>query len=894
MYRIIILFLSLNSFLLALAQQASISGKVTDRLTGEEIVGAAVFIEGTTNGSATDFAGDFRIVGLKAGSYNIKCQSISYEPVTITNVAVEPGKETFVEFKISSAELNLKEVQVVGKVNRESEQMLLLQQKNAVMATQSIGFKELSRKGVSDAEGAVTKVAGISKQDGVKNVFVRGLGDRYNATTFNGFPIPSEDPEYKNVSLEFFSTDIIQSVAVNKVFNASNTADVGGANIDIVSKSLIGDSELEVSASAGINTKTFDASFLKSDAVNGFGFAQNTKGPSVNNGYGFKNKLNPSQQDLQIAQGYSLAGGKKFLLGNNNNPLTFYLVANYNKDFRYIEENVRNSTTTGTITKNQMGNKYEINTSHLMLANASYDFANKHNISYNAMIVHTNNHYLGDFYGKDSYFEDVEGNNGLLRRQQVNDNLLIVNQLMSNWNLVPRWEAQIGASYNNVTGIEPDRRINYLSQNGNALIPTKGTGAQQRYFSTLNENDLNLKAAVKYQLKDDRQDVSSLSVGYNMRSTNDDFEALEYDLSIINGLDLSDLNLDGFFNRANLNTLFMLDRNRDKYEVEKFIHSTYADLTYRFNDKWIVSAGLKADVVDLNVKYNVNRGATKGKSKIDDLYLLPNLNLKYSINDAHALRLGISKTYTLPQSKEISPFRYVGVNFRSQGNPNLKPSENYNLDLKWEFYMKPGELIAITGFYKYVADPISRIEIASAGGYLSYENIADKATIAGLELEMRKNIFQRTNNDENQDRQNKLSIGFNGSYIHTEAYVDLAAKQSELEGAAPFIVNFDLSHNLVNGERSYTNAIMLNYFSDRIYTIGTQGYQDIMEKGVPTLDFVSSTKLNRHFTVSLKARNLLNAKYQLTRDANGTQGTQVVLNDYKKGVNISLGLSYRF
>ena len=63
-------------------------------------------------------------------------------------------------------------------------------------------------------------MAGVSKQEGVKNVFVRGLGDRYNATTFNGFPIPSEDPEYKNISLDFFSTDIIQTVGVNKAFNA--------------------------------------------------------------------------------------------------------------------------------------------------------------------------------------------------------------------------------------------------------------------------------------------------------------------------------------------------------------------------------------------------------------------------------------------------------------------------------------------------------------------------------------------------------------------------------------------------------------------------------------------------------------------------------------------------
>ena len=33
--------------------------------------------------------------------------------------------------------------------------------------------------------------------------------------------------------------------------------------------------------------------------------------------------------------------------------------------------------------------------------------------------------------------------------------------------------------------------------------------------------------------------------------------------------------------------------------------------------------------------------------------------------------------------------------------------------------------------------------MASAGGYLSYENISDRATVAGVEVEIRKNLFVR-------------------------------------------------------------------------------------------------------------------------------------------------------
>ena len=91
-----------------------------------------------------------------------------------------------------------------------------MESKKAVSIKTTIGAKELATKGVSDAAGAVTKTAGVSK--GSKNVIVRGLGDRYNSTTMNGLPLPSEDPEYKNISLGFFDTSVIKNIGVNKVF----------------------------------------------------------------------------------------------------------------------------------------------------------------------------------------------------------------------------------------------------------------------------------------------------------------------------------------------------------------------------------------------------------------------------------------------------------------------------------------------------------------------------------------------------------------------------------------------------------------------------------------------------------------------------------------------------
>lgn len=891
-------FFCLLCVLPALAANIKIKGAVKDKLSKEPLIGATIRLVGTPAGAVTDMDGNFELnsTGVLEGLYDIEIKYVGYKTEVRRKVRVENGKLAILNLELETDAHELSDVVVVAKKNRENENMLLLEQQKAVIAVQAVSVKELSRKGVSDAEGAVTKVAGVSKQDGVKNVFVRGLGDRYNATTFNGFAVPSEDPEYKNISLDFFGTDIIQSVGVNKAFNAGGISDVGGATIDIVSKELIGSGNLNIGLSGGLNTQTVTADFLKQDGVNLLGFATTTE-PADENNWGFKNKLDPSKQSLQINRSYSISGGKRFHIGKDRNPLSFFLTAGHTTDYQFTDETIRNTTTSGTIYKDMTGKKYTENISQLALANVDYDMQNRHHMSYNFMMIHANVQSVGDYTGKNSIFSDDYDNQGFTRRQQANDNLLIVNQLMTNWGLTKTLSLDAGASYNIVKGNEPDRRINNITKAEEGYSLLRGN-SQQRYFSTLDEDDINVKAGLIYRLKDNVEEISNIRLGYTGRFVDDNFKATEYNLTVGHASSIPSLDnfsLDDYYNQQNLSSgWFAVQKNIDKYSVAKNIHSAYAEATYQFTPRWIVNVGMKYDNVDIQVDYNVNKGGSEGSNTIQKDFFLPSLNLKYNLSEKHSLRLGASKTYTLPQAKEISPYRYVGVNFNSQGNANLKPSDNYNVDLKWDFNPTPTELISLTAFYKLIKNPISRIEVASAGGYLSYENIADKAKVAGVEVEVRKNLFVRPLSSA-ANGMNKLSFGLNGSYIYTNAKMPLATVTtgSQLEGAAPWIANFDLSHNFTKGTHSFINTLVFNYVSDKIYTIGTQGYQDIIEQGMMTLDFVSQAKLNKYVSLTLKARNLLNPSYKLSRKANES-GEKVVLSDYKKGINISLGVSCTF
>ncbi len=877
------------------AQNGTIKGIIIDAGTNEPCIGASIVIEGTSKGVAADFDGNFILSHVPAGTHTLVASYVSYKTLT-KSVVVESGKETEVELLMSSDDLVLEAVEVVARANRENENYLLMEQKRALIATQAVGARELSRKGIGDAQAAVAQVSGISRQEGVKNVFVRGLGDRYNTTLFNGFPIPSEDPEYKNIALEFFGTDVIQSIGVNKVFSSSDYSDVGGAIINISSKELVGDAALGIDVSGGFNTSVTGVDFLHQDGSNYFGLT-NTKRP-LDNQFNFPNSLDPSVVSMPFNHGFGISGGKSFILGENNNPLSFFITASHSNDYSYTKETVRNSTTTGTIYQDQTGNKYSQNTSQLVLGNVTYGMNRKHNLEYNVMLIHANDQYVGEYRGYNERYQDSPDYIGFTRRQQTNDNLLLVNQLMSDWQLSKVLKLDAGVSYNMIKSFEPDRRQNSLSHQESGTYILTGGAEQRRSFSTLTDNDFNVKAGLTYKLKDRfASDNSALRIGYNGRFDKNEFEAFEYTFytTQTEEFDIENLKLDNVYNRQNLedNKFRMIDNNDipASYYVTKYIHSGYVEASYQLLNKLTGNIGFRMDKVDMSIDCRIPEFT--GIKEINKNYFLPDINLRYDINDKNSLRLGAGKTYTLPQAKEFSPYRYVNFSFSSAGDPNIQPSDNYNLDLKWDFYISSGELLSLTGFYKYIKNPIGRVDEGNSAGLLTYTNISDHATVGGVEMEVRKNIFNRFNTQLEQ--MNTLSVGLNASYIYTNLKLDIRnteARNSTLEGASPFLANMDVSYNYAQKDKNLIASLVFNYFSNRIHTLGAGGFKDIIEEGVPTLDFTSSYKFNKHFTVKVKAANLLNASYRLTRET--SSGEKIVLSEYKKGQNISLGISYEF
>lgn len=871
------------------AQTGVIKGYLFDSKTREALSGATITIESIATTVITDRDGRFTIHDIPGGAYQLSATYTSYEKLTRA-VVVIPDDTATIEVALTAESVLLNTVEIVARPNREMENILLNEQRKSLIATQVTGAQELSRKGAGDAEEALSKVSGISRQEGVKNVSVRGLGDRYNATLLNGMPVSSEDPEYKNISLSFFGADIIQTIGVNKVFSAKDNGDAGGAVINISSKELLNNQSLSLEIGEGLNSNTYRKTFLHPAGANFFGFA-NTRQPTPGK-FDFTNNLDPSRVQIPLNQSFRLSGGRRINIGEN--PLSLYVVSTHATKYSYTGETVRNMTTTGTIYQDQTGNKYSEQTNQLVLANLNYKMPKGHSIAYNFMMLHANDQYVGEYVGKHTEkHQDGDQDMGYLRRQQINDNLLLTHQLLSKWTLTERLSLVADGSFNSIKGMEPDRRENYLSKKTDGTYGLTGSNRQKRFFSELKEQDYNAKLVLHYKLKDVyNRNNSGIMFGYNSRLSDNNFDAKEYNFSAIPGAySIDHIALDELYNAANYGKgIFSIAEGpANSYSVNRNIQSLFAEGVFQLSSALTGSIGLRFDDVHIAVAYDVPGRADN--NKIVKTYYLPDFHLKYDLNDRQALRLSVSKTYTLPQSKEISPYQYVDIGFASEGNPNLRPSDNYNFDIKWECYPRSSELLSVAAFYKRIVNPIGRVDKGNSAGLLTYDNISKSADVMGMEAEVRKNIFSMA--DAKAKNTHKLSVGLNASFLDAAlilSVLNTPERKSGLEGAAPFILNTDVSYYYSGAKNSLTTTLVFNYFSNRIYTNGTLGYQDIIEEGIPTLDWVSSFKFNKNISLKLKAANLLNPDFNLTRKSN-INNEKIILNQYKKGIDLSLGIS---
>ncbi len=888
--------------------QQQIKGTIYEEVNGtkEPLPFANVFIPGTTRGVTSDFDGKYQITVYDNDTL-IKVSYMGYTDV-LKSFHLDQG-DLIVDVTMSSgdAALQLKAVTVTAKKNMANENMLLLEQKKAVIVKESIGAKQLSNLGISNAAAATTRISGVNKTEGNGDIYIRGLGDRYLSTTMNGLPIPSDDVEKKNMDLNLFPTDVIKNVSISKTYSSERYADQTSGQVDIASKTYT--DKISVSLSSGINTNVLPV-------YNSFKATQNYK----NQTFGFYSKSssleesvvsqswNTADKKAPFNYGFSITGGHLWEMESSNFTLFATLSNETKSEYRegtytsYPSNVVKKSytdATTYTTTYNTTG-----------LLNLAFDRNDKWKLNYNGIwVAKTKDELYEAGRNGDGYFyeQDPSEEGSFLRDQNLKQTQIFINQLLGDYAFANN-DIKWALGYNYVNAAEPNRIRNQVSMpnENNDLTQVQfshnGGYDQRKSSQEINDNEINAFLNDQHRFIEEEEKRFNLNTGLNFRHKKRDFSADAVG-AFAKGVTVTSIdNMDEALNDVSLyddHTIKIKTRDADIYNADLMVYSAFASADFQLND-FSGNAGLRYEFDSLYVNWEV-QNTTDGEVGYSYHNILPSLNLKYKLSEKNLLRFAASKTVTLPEFKELAPFEYVAPNGRiTKGNPDLQSSTNYNLDVKWELYMRPKELISLTAFAKRIEDPINRTLTRGASGYYYYANTGEIAQVYGLELEGRINLINASG-----DNKPSLRLSFNMSKMWAEQ--DLLdefyynhKKTSGLQGAADFIANSSLIFS-DHKENEFMATLSVNYSSDKIYALGAPRdnsepdvYYDneIIEKGFPTLDLILKKKLSPRISTKFSAKNMLNPTIEWTQDVDSSSGTKTeVVESYKKGVQLSLGIT---
>ncbi len=96
-----LVLLTLVMPLVALAQNTGkLTGRVTEASTGDGLPGAIVSIEGTTLGAATDVDGNYTILGVPVGLWNVRAEATDYSPLLVRGVDINTGYTRTLNFQM--------------------------------------------------------------------------------------------------------------------------------------------------------------------------------------------------------------------------------------------------------------------------------------------------------------------------------------------------------------------------------------------------------------------------------------------------------------------------------------------------------------------------------------------------------------------------------------------------------------------------------------------------------------------------------------------------------------------------------------------------------------------------------------------------------------------------
>jgi outer membrane receptor protein involved in Fe transport len=257
---------------------SGLTGRVFDGASGSPLGHAVVEVEGTGQSTLSTLDGGFAFSDLPEGRYTLTLRRAGYQPARVTGFEVNAASAPLEVSLAPEAEpapagagaadasgavdpgvIRLETFSLVeAKTLAGSRESFSALRRAASVPVDTLSAQDLSKLVTTDVSDAVVHLPGVSLATRGSFAVIRGLSERYNATTMNGLVMPSSDPDRQSVELDQFPTRLIDGLVVYKGFAPDLPGNLSGGGIDVQTVTFPSRRVLSLTIGASADEGVFD------------------------------------------------------------------------------------------------------------------------------------------------------------------------------------------------------------------------------------------------------------------------------------------------------------------------------------------------------------------------------------------------------------------------------------------------------------------------------------------------------------------------------------------------------------------------------------------------------------------------------------------------------------
>lgn len=835
-----------------------IVGSVKDEKTGEPLLAATISVVGTKLGGATDLDGKYAIKNVPAGLHSLRISYVGYAQKVITGIAVSGDETVAMDIKLepmSTEEgdaMRIDDIYVTAERMRTSATSLLADRQKSAVIGDAISAEQIRLSPDGNSSDALRRVTGLSIVDD-KFVFVRGVTDRYNATTLNGVVVTGTDTDAdkKSFNFDLIPASLISSTVVAKTATPDQPGDFSGGLVQVNTLDFPSDFLAVVNVETG-----YDKASSRAEAQEALGGGSDWRAkddgsralPSGLEGnalaQALPNAWGTSDNESPLNQSYGLALGDRYSTGKGD--FGFIASGTYKTGFD-IEEYHQEPYVTGL----------DGSTARLFLADGTrykqkYLWGGLLNLTYQPWGNHSfafENNFNRTAEDKVTRSSGIPESADSTRAQTIewDQRDLYLGQVRGTHEFADfgRLEADWRVSHSTSNAEEPDRKFAAYSR-----VPTGQYIIKENYrtWSTLEEDSRGFNFDLTYPIGD-----LSVKTGYLYSKRERSFVVDAYaTLTSVTRPNqaLLLLPIDEVFAPENYGTgKFTFVRSTEltgNYDGVFDLNAYYGmvDSPFRIAGRGFrFTGGARVEDSEQFVESPVSASSEDIQTaSIVETDVLPSANLAYEITSVSKLRLGYFKSVNRPEFREMANVTYIDYDANQGviGNPDLVRSEVENYDARLEWFPGVGEVLAIGYFYKELTDAIEEQLLPSPGRYVRTWFNSPTGKNYGFEVEARKNLGFVWGGLQN--------LIVQGNYTHVDSEVEYTesttdplgnpvtkTKTRTMQGQAPYTLNVGLIHSIP--DIGLSASLLYNRFGTRLDAVGDTRDYDVYEESRGVLDF---------------------------------------------------------